>query len=43
MWDEEDMDAASRRKFAWLAGIVAAAAALAGRLVLVLAPGRTCC
>jgi hypothetical protein len=30
MWDEEDIDAASRRKFAWLAGIVAAGAALAG-------------
>src|SRR5450631_4348782 len=30
MWEEEELDAASRRKFAWLAGIVAAAAALVG-------------
>jgi Protein of unknown function (DUF3014) len=28
MWDEQDVEASSRRKFAWLAGIVAAAAAL---------------
>ena len=28
MWDQEDVEAFSRRKFAWLAGIVAVAAAL---------------